>query len=447
MKNSTLSYSLLLALASVLITGCFPQRSTTSTPSKPIPPNQRPPQNKPTTGNTGTTPNQPGTTTPTTTNPGTTQPTTPPVTQTYRVALLLPFLTNQFDANTGAVPEKSTLANQFYAGTQMALKVLSTEGSLNLQVDVLDTKTTDAEFEQVLQHPRLQRAQVLIGPIRPTHVTMMAEKIKTSRQILLSPKTPNMDLTAQNPDFIQTNPSLKAHCEAIVRHVRSKNPTATAVLLCKQKEVDRLPYFQNALMAQGSARWAEVIVPDANNTLDGIDLSRYMQSGRTTVIVVPSWSSQDFIMGLLRKLKAVKGSARVEVYGMPQWRNFENIEPEYLNSLRVHITSATYVDYKLPEVQQFQQQFYEAYGTIPDEDAFTGYDVTLFTGRMLKQYGLNFPKNLQRATLFNGLQTRIQCLPVSATGTADAATLQYDYLENKAVRILRFDQYGFVPAD
>ncbi len=363
--------------------------------------------------------------------------------ETYRLALLLPFLTNQFSG--GAVPEKSALAAQFYGGAQIALQQLSTEEGLNLQVDVLDTQTADADFQKLFSNPRLAKAQVLIGPVRSSHVGLMAERIKSTRQILISPEAPNMGLTAQNPDFLQVNPSLKAHCEAIVQHVRRKNAAAEVVVVTKPKESERLAYLQNAASLTG-ARFKELSMPDEATGFDKADFSAFLRAGRTTVVIAPTWAGQDFVMSLLRKLKVVKGSARVEVYGMPQWRQYDNIEPDFLTALNVHISSATYVNADAPEVRAFQQKFYETYGTIPDDDAFNGYDVTLFTGKMLKKYGLSFPQRLN-GEVMPALHGRFQFGPTyGPTSTVDRSG-GFDYLENKFVHILKFDKYGFVPAE
>jgi Periplasmic binding protein len=446
-KNIRVSLIRFCLLGLVLLAACTPPRRTTSTPPRPgggnrpvpsrpsgqpidtvrwapAPTGTKPPIGSP--GNTGGTPS-------TTTYNG----------ETYRLALLLPFLTNQFTA--GAVPEKSTLALQFYGGAQIALQQLSTEEGLNLQVDVLDTQTSDADFQKLWTNPRLAKAQVLIGPVRPTHVSLMAGRIKSTRQILISPEVPNMGLTAQNPDFLQTNPSLKAHCEAIVQHVRRKNPTAEVVVVSKPKEAERLLYLQNAAALSG-ARFKELTLPDEAVGFDKADFSPFLRVGRTTVVIAPTWAGQDFVMSLLRRLKAVKGSARVEVYGMPQWRQYDNIEPEFLMALNVHISSASYINYEAPEVRAFQQKFYDMHGAIPDDDAFNGYDVTLFTGKMLKKYGLSFPQRLtgEVTPLLHG---RFQFSPTYGSAAVVDRPEGFDYLENKFVHILKFAQYGFVPAE
>ena len=151
-------------------------------------------------------------------------------------------------------------------------------------------------------------------------------------------------------------------------------------------------------------------------------------------------------MAFLRKLKTVKGAYAVEVYGMPQWENFDAIEPEYLISLNVHISSASYIDYTSEEVKAFQQKFYETTGTIPNEDGFNGYDVTLFTGKMLRRFGLSFPERLSSEN-FTGLQGDIRMSRIFSSGAVDDGRNQPDYLENTSVHILKFDKYGFVPAE
>ena len=361
---------------------------------------------------------------------------------TYHLALLLPFLTNQ--ASGSAVPEKSQLAVQFYAGAKIALAELSKADNINLVVDVYDTQADDADFRKLLTNSRLEKAQVFIGPVRASHVTPFAEWAKVRRKILISPESPSTGLTTKNPDFIQINPSLQAHCAGITQYIRRQHQPDAVTLVCKEKEADRLAYFQQANLVAGGARFAELIVPDATTSFDKFDLRKYLRSGRTAVFVLPSWASQDFVMAFLRNLKAVKGSSRVEVYGMPQWRNFEAIEPEYLTAMNVHISSAAYLDYSMPSVKAFQQAFYEATGTLPDEDGFNGYDVTLFTGKMLRQFGLSFPGRLS-SQVFRGLRGDLRFAPVYTTTVPDDRSNQYDYLENMFVHILKFDKYGFVP--
>jgi ABC-type branched-subunit amino acid transport system substrate-binding protein len=364
--------------------------------------------------------------------------------ETYRVTLLLPFLTNQFDQTT--VPEKSKLGLQFYAGARIALDQISKNNQINIIADVLDTQTSDAEFQTVLSDRLLAKTDVIIGPVRNSHVQTAAEWAKKQRKILISPESPNSELTQNNPDFIQINPSLRAHCEAITQYIQQKFATAQVTLLCKQKEADRLPYFQEYLANGQKPAFKELILPDETLNFDKIDLKQYFKPGKTAVFILPTWSSQDFVMSFLRKLKAVKGNQSVAVFGMPQWQHFESIEPEYLSELNTYISSATYINYDSQEVKDFMQLFYENTGTIPDEDAFNGYHVMRWTADMLEQYGLSFPTRLTNKTSI-GLSNQFNFAKVAGQSAADGGDSNYDYLENKFLFILKFNKYGFAPVE
>lgn len=443
MKNSHLGIVLFLCvLCGALLPACSTGRSTPSSPNpaQPGKPNAGRPGNETMDTVRWSTPPQAR---PPIGNDKKQEENAPRPGQTYQIGLLLPFLSNQFDGST--LPEKSRLAVQFYGGAKLALQQLSSEDRLNLVVDVYDTQAADADFQTVMNGSRFDKPQVYIGPIRSSHVELLAARTKLNHKILLSPESPNENLTTQNPGFLQTNPSLKTHCEAITQYVRRTHRPEEVVLVCKQKEATRLSYFQEANRQLGSGKFAEIIVPDAAANFDNVNLASYLKAGRTTVFILPSWSNQDFVMAFLRKLRAVKGAARVEVYGMPQWLNYENIEPEVYSALDVHVSSAAYIDYGAPDVQAFQQAFYDAYGTLPD-DAFNGYDVTLFTGKMLRKYGLSFPEKLAREQ-YKGLRTRFQFGPNYQSGTpADTRAGACDYLENKFVFILKFENGRFVPA-
>ncbi len=423
-----------------LLLACSPKSANTIRPNQTAkPPAQRPNQNVPIDTVRWTMPANPK-------PPIGAQPSQPArpggFSDTYKIGLLLPFLTNQVAGN--AVPDKSSLALQFYAGAKIALEELSQTEQINLVVDVYDTQVNDPDFLRLMSDARLPKSDVFIGPIRSSHVEAFADWTKRNRKILISPETPTSELTTKNPDFIQTNPSLRAHCEAITQHVLKYNRPDAVTLVCKEREADRLPYFQNANTS--GMTFGELVVSDAVANFDKIDLKRYLKLGRTSVFILPTWASQDFVMAFLRKLREAKGSAKVEVYGMPQWKSYESIEPEYLTSLNVHITSASYVDYSAQAVKDFQQKFYEATGTIPNDDAFNGYDVTLFTGKMLSRYGLSFPQNIDRES-FRGLHGDFRFSEIFTAGNLDDGYNQPDYLENTFVHILKFDKYGFVPAE
>lgn len=360
--------------------------------------------------------------------------------QTWHIGYLLPFLTDQFEG--GSIPEKSRFALQFYAGAKLAMEDLSAEGKIRLKADVWDSRSSDEDFRTLLEGtPGIQKPVLYIGPARTSQVEILAEWAKKNRKIVISPETPSSGLTENNPGFIQINPSLQSHCEAITAYVLENNSPEAVTLVCRQKEQDRLDYFRNA--NKGTGVFQELVVPDGVANFDKTDLKKYLKPGRVSVFVMPSWGSQDFVMAFLRKLREVKGTNKVEVYGMPQWQGFESIDGEYFTSLHVHISSAFWTDHSEEAVKRLENRFYEMTGTLPDEDAFTGYDVTLFAGKMLLRYGLSFPERLQKEN-YKGLQGQFR-FGKYTSAQADSGDGAFDYRENREVMILEFGEYGFRP--
>jgi hypothetical protein len=50
----------------------------------------------------------------------------------------------------------------------------------------------------------------------------------------------------------------------------------------------------------------------------------------------------------------------------------------------------------LQKIQQFKRDFYDQYGVIAPFEAYLGYDIMLFAGRMMKKYGNKFQYHLEK---------------------------------------------------
>jgi hypothetical protein len=185
---------------------------------------------------------------------------------------------------------------------------------------------------------------------------------------------------------------LRAHCVAMIRKALEKHTPDEIVLICKEKDRERLAFFQENHPNLGG-KFTEIVSPDLDETLKN-DLKPYFKPGKSVVFIVPHWANQEFINAVFQKIKAQKGKTAVEIYGMPQWKSFETIEADDLENLHVSLAMARFQTPDVPDLADFKQKYYTQTGTAPDEDALNGYDSMVFLGKMLKKYGLDFPKNL-----------------------------------------------------
>jgi hypothetical protein len=368
----------------------------------------------------------------------------------FNVALVLPFLTK---LSNNVVNPNSLWAVQFYAGAKLAFEDLK-EAGVNLNVSVLDTEGETTRMATLLKSSDLAKADLIIGPYKRENVLLTAEFSKKNKIPVVVPYTASMGMVEDNQYFIQVNPSLKSHCKAIAKHARNTYKTEDIVLVARdvEGEGDRLKLFQDANAeiegGRSNAKFREMIISGTARDFSKIDVNPYIRTGRTNVFIVPSWSSEPYIYSLLRALMVKRTEGEdIVVYGMPQWLNFEQIDYEYFEKLKVHISSATFVDEANPAVSVFKRKYFETFGMVPGEEAFLGYDIMNYFGKNLKEWGKELYAKID-SKRFSGLQSKFTFERIVLTPGKSKENLNYyDQLENNFVYILRFSDFQFQPAE
>jgi hypothetical protein len=362
--------------------------------------------------------------------------------QTYNVTYLLPFFTDKFSDVDKEMYEKSLWALNFYAGSKMALDTLEEEG-IRLNINVLDTKASEAQLQLLLTNDAVQDADVLIGTETNANVKTTADFAKLNGKILISPYNPSAEIVSNNSQFVQLNPSLRTNCEAIMRHIRKNYRSDQIVLICRDKanEKEAMQYLQveNAKINNGT-NLREIII-DEKVGLISIDLKSILNQ-ENMVFVTPIWgqNSEPFVYSLLNKINNNKGKRNITVYGMPQWASFQVNGYDSFEPLHVHITQPFYVDKIKGDSKGFSVSYFQNYGAAPTDESYMGYDLTLYTGRMLQRYGTKFNDVLDIVP-FVGLQSTYN-FEKEKNITNNPSSLRsdsFDRFTNKAVNILKFE--------
>ena len=370
----------------------------------------------------------------------------------YNVAIMMPFQADQTNTLEGGISESSLPAIHFYEGVKIALDELMNEG-VSLSVSVMDTKRSETNTEYLLNRSDVQSAHLIIGPYSKKPLMKVAEFAKEKKKILVSPTNTSPTITADNPWYIQTNPSLISHCDAIMEHALKHHNPEEIVLVVRNKkaETNRLKYFQDANKVIQSNSFAPklnefIIDAETAGQFQEIDLTPYMENKTKVVFIVPSYSNENFISSFLRQVAVAKGyvpGIEVVVYGMPRWMEYERISYDYFENLKVHLSSANYADKENFEVKDFRKTFYERYGAIPTEKAFAGYDMIKYFGMQLKKSGMKFKDKIEMEP-YNGLSTKYSFENnISAANATGENFSKVNYIENKHVNILKFENYIF----
>jgi ABC-type branched-subunit amino acid transport system substrate-binding protein len=366
------------------------------------------------------------------------------------ISILLPFMSN---VSSSGVPENSLWAVSFYAGARLAYDDLEEEGA-SFNVSVMDTEASTTKVNSLLKSGDLPKSDMIIGPYKRDNVNIMQDFAKKNKIPLIVPYTAQMGVAEDNPYYIQVNPSLKTHCEAMTKHIRKSHQPDNVVLVAldKAEEKARFKFFQdaNTLIEKGKTnrKFKELLVPEGASNFHSINISQFIKPNATNVFVVPSWSNQTFIYSLLRQLMAKQGEGEdIVVYGMNMWLDFEQLDFEYFEKLNLHVSSASYIDPNDERVKQFNQKYFQSYGTVPNDEAYLGYDVTLYFGKLLAKHGKDFHQKLdsRQADVLHG---RFEFSRVVNEPSKHKEDLDYyDQLENTFVHILKFKDFHLQPAD
>ncbi len=367
----------------------------------------------------------------------------------YNVSLLLPFLAKDYSSITGNINPNSFWALHYYCGVQMALEALKNE-QISLELSVFDSQGDVGAVGRMLgSQNQLKESHLIIGPYRRDNVKQVAEFAKQNDITFVSPYSGTSNLSTDNPNYIQVSPTLQTHCRSLVNRAKKRFRTQQIVLVCQDNPAERswLKYCQEEhFLMEGSDRvppLKQYIIPATSADFPALQFDSLFASNDSVAIIVPSWS-EPFVYNLLRKADLAKSfELYLEIYGLPQWMFFEQMDYNYYEKLNVFVTSNFFLDPNDRTIRTFKERYINKFGITPRTESYLGYDVTLFFGRMLHKHGTKFQYSLEQEKV-SMLHTRFEFFP-QVEGQSEYYSPQIDQFENKYVHILEFKDFLFQP--
>lgn len=371
----------------------------------------------------------------------------------YHMTMLLPFLSNRINPDAQEIDNSVTnWALQFYAAAKLAIDDL--DGTVNMDVSVMDTEGSPERVQTLLGgRMEMTKANVIVGPYRRENIRLVAEFAKQQRALHISPYSAATNLTVDNPYFVQVSPSLETHCENLLQHARNEFEPEEIVLVARNIPIEKscIATLQkehfNILGTAYADSLTTLIAPDDATKFLDMDIKSYFEAEEQLAFIVPSWADESFIYSLLRKIDLERREfQKVVVYGMPQWMSFEHIDFEYYEKLNVRVSSNSFVNNEDSRVKSFKRKYYETYGVIPEEEAFLGYDLTLYLGKMLAKYGTGFLDQMDKEEI-DLMHTKFNFQKVYQDDPNAVELNLIDRYENKYVNILEFKNFAFVKSN
>lgn len=369
-----------------------------------------------------------------------------------QIALLLPFDARMHQVIDEVPDARTRRFIHFWAGARLAARKLTGEGNV-IHLHAFDTEGDESRIDQLINSRQLRDQHLIIGPYSRDFIQEVATFGDKNGIPVISPWHPSTKSLAGHPWLVQVTPGFQAHIDAIVEYVSMNYPDSQVYLVGRDNSSERnrvllleesFRKFAENKEVQNQASPVKWTITDSSPTLSSTSLSGRLNEEKETVFILPHYASdeEDFVFSFLRKLHAEKGENKVAVFGLPQWTNYSKLSGDFLENNNVHISANQFVDLTDSLSRKFQQEFFEEFGTIPENSAFQGYDVVYYFGGLLAEYGNTMLQVI--ATEPDELYSyRFNVQPYnSGDATLDTGGM-LEYFENQSVWILQFRNRAF----
>lgn len=323
-----------------------------------------------------------------------------------RMTLLLPFyLDKQNQATDGTVSQKNMIYEgsiqfiEYYEGVLLALDSLKKLGiSVNLEVIESNSDSTSTNINKIKTTNDL-----IIGPVFQKTFPGAANFAKRHSIPIVYPLS-SENVNSTNPYVIQVNTPQYYRFRAMVDNIVSNNENChicivynaenekKTLLQCKGAFTE----FKEKLNAKHISV-EELYYPTAGNSV----IDKALAKKEKTIVVVLS-KQQAFANNIVTKLFQSSKTHNIELWGLPQWERYENIELDFLYDLHFKLVSYGEINYKSPQVNKFITLYRETYNSDPSKFSFQGFDQMMFFGKRLSS-NQNILNDLENCEDRNGL--------------------------------------------
>jgi LysM repeat protein/ABC-type branched-subunit amino acid transport system substrate-binding protein len=325
-----------------------------------------------------------------------------PIKGRYNITMLLP-LYLQYGDTLDAKGKQAILRNlglQFYRGAMLAIDSLKKYG-LNADVNVLDVNDTKGSVDRALSTNSVKDSHLIIGPFQRSTLTELAAYSSRKGIHMVCPVPQQNKVLLNSPNLSKVQASDITLMTALASKVAEEYHMHNVVLISGMDTRDARinTTFRNTYNSEirkyPLASFSQLReVNSSSKTVGNVvgSLSLTMKN----VLIMPS-SDQVLIQDLLTKLNLLdREKYEIVLIGTEDWLSMEFINAEYKSNLHITVPSSGFSDYNRQSVKQFVAAYRKAYNEEPPEYAFIGYDVMLYYGLGLLDFGIGFPNHFDQ---------------------------------------------------
>ncbi len=349
-----------------------------------------------------------------------------PLSQTdgiYDIVVMLPFYTTSKDSLLSRDIRLREAAVHMYRGILAAADSLEANGcrARIRVIDVLDNKST---IHSILKKKEMNGVDLVIGPLFKDVVPEVAAWCAGNGAHMVVP--------VQQPNRVLLNAPATSKAVAgsvtqwmLIARYAQKNFAKENVVLVDSKILDDrklVESFKEEWLKLTRDSLRKVVVCD---DLNNLKLAQLLPAGKC-LVALPTGDKKV----IAAVFKALGTRNDVDVVGTESWDDMEAIGTEMRNKFHVTFPKEKFADANNVAVARWQENYRKKFKSEPIDFSYTGYDIALYFGSALMQYGGGFTEH------WSGISAN------TIAGNYDFfRTAAGSGFENAAVNIIRTDNY------
>jgi len=314
----------------------------------------------------------------------------------YKVALALPFYLSEHDTASLSRNEKKIrrVALNFYRGAALAAEKLDEEG-VGLEIEIMSVSNSRNQVKTMPSDEELHNVDMFIGPFQKEALKKVIEMTKSSRAPVICPTPQSGSMLLSNQNVFKVLPSGSTLMKNTAQFLASRTDNPNIILIQtdwvndkRRQQVFENEYYNFLGDSVSIAQRKLKIVPPEKLTASKI--TELLSDTRENIIVMPS--EQKVSIGKLANiLPMFKSRDDITVFLTKKWLNDSYVTAEFVDKFNVHYTSFFTESFDQESIKAFEELYLEKYDDYVTDYSILGYDVMLFFGRAISEYGLDFP--------------------------------------------------------
>ena len=294
-----------------------------------------------------------------------------------KIALMLPFKANR-DSLDFENDRLLNITSDFYLGALVAMDSLKKQG-LSVHAVVYDTENSDQVSDRLTRKPEFREYDAVIGPLFMTNLEKVANNLKQSESLLVSPISSKDHSSIGNLKVVQEKAALDQLTVEMLEYIKRTHEDQNLVIIKNSSEKSQMVYDRIRSDIEELASPKKVIVMEPKDGYIDPELFRVFRDTLDRGIVNWFLVTDDepaFLGDVFNNLGVFPEADSLVVFGFEKSRNYSKIDNNFLARVHFHYPTTNHLDPEKSSYRNFEKAYRRKYHSVPSEYSIEGFDVT-----------------------------------------------------------------------